>query len=170
MNLPCPGRGPAVGADGFDLNERNCCNLHDLTLVARNPPAASQTTRPIHLPRSRPLCSRRRAARRRTRLQVVRPVAGSTTAPAHPTITSQAPRGARTPRKPGPQLPSSRHRSQSSAGELNQGAACARGRMMKLMQGGNGARCGSERTVREKIDAALEASASMAGAWGAHSS
>jgi len=38
---------------------------------------------------------------------------------------------------------------------------------MKLMQGGNGARGGSERMVREKIDAALEASASLtAWAWG----
>ena len=38
---------------------------------------------------------------------------------------------------------------------------------MKLLQGGNGARRGSERMVREKIDVALEASTSLtAGAWG----
>jgi len=38
---------------------------------------------------------------------------------------------------------------------------------MKLMRGGNGARCEAERMVREKIDAAFEASASlMAGASG----
>ena len=40
-------------------------------------------------------------------------------------------------------------------------------RMMKLMQGGNGARSEAERMVREKIDAAVEATASlMAGASG----
>ena len=40
-------------------------------------------------------------------------------------------------------------------------------RMMKLMRGGNGARSEAERMVREKIDAALEATASlMAGASG----
>jgi hypothetical protein len=40
-------------------------------------------------------------------------------------------------------------------------------RMMKLMRGGNGARCEAERMVREKIDAALEATAGlMAGASG----
>ena len=39
--------------------------------------------------------------------------------------------------------------------------------MMKLMRGGNSARCEAERMVREKIDAALEATASlMAGASG----
>ena len=40
-------------------------------------------------------------------------------------------------------------------------------RMMKLMRGGNGARSEAERMVREKIDAAVEATASlMAGASG----
>jgi hypothetical protein len=40
-------------------------------------------------------------------------------------------------------------------------------RMMKLMRGGNGARCEAERMVREKTDAALEATAGlMAGASG----
>jgi hypothetical protein len=40
-------------------------------------------------------------------------------------------------------------------------------RMMKLMRGGNGARSEAERMVREKIDAALEATTSlMAGASG----
>jgi len=40
-------------------------------------------------------------------------------------------------------------------------------RMMKLMRGGNGARSESERMVREKIDAALEATTSlMVGASG----
>ena len=40
-------------------------------------------------------------------------------------------------------------------------------RMMKLMRGGNGARCEAERMVREKIDAALEATSGlMAGASG----
>ena len=40
-------------------------------------------------------------------------------------------------------------------------------RMMKLMQGGNGARSEAERMVREKIDAAVEATTSlMAGASG----
>ncbi|SIO66951.1 hypothetical protein SAMN05443247_11565 [Bradyrhizobium erythrophlei] len=40
-------------------------------------------------------------------------------------------------------------------------------RMMKLMRGGNGARSEAERMVREKVDAALEATTSlMAGASG----
>jgi hypothetical protein len=40
-------------------------------------------------------------------------------------------------------------------------------RMMKLMRGGNGARSETERMVREKIDAAIEATTSlMAGASG----
>jgi hypothetical protein len=40
-------------------------------------------------------------------------------------------------------------------------------RMMKLMRGGNGARSEAERMVREKIDAALEATTSLtAGASG----
>jgi hypothetical protein len=40
-------------------------------------------------------------------------------------------------------------------------------RMMKLMRGGNGARSEAERMVREKIDAALEATTSlMVGASG----
>jgi hypothetical protein len=49
----------------------------------------------------------------------------------------------------------------------SRGKWCVALRMMKLMQGGNGARCEAERMVREEIDAAFEATASlMAGASG----
>ena len=55
------------------------------------PPRPSQTTRPVHLPRSRTLRSRHRAARPPTPASGAGQSAGSTTAPANPTITSQAP-------------------------------------------------------------------------------